>query len=130
MLLSDLPNDVQEQLTSERLRLHVEWKRNDAYHILFTNIDGTRYFEANRISESSCFRGYYMPFGGGSYWEIKYGKIKWSSTYDNLSCSTKYYWKCTRQVFRKSTNGTVIPQILRKKKDVLEVAKSIGIFDI
>lgn len=130
MLLTELPQNVQEQLNTERAKLHRTWKTNNAYHVRFTNLEGTRYFVADRVCENwSDDKGNYMPFGGGTHWRVRYGKILWSCKHDSLM-GTSYYWVCSKKVFGKAANGTIVPNSVATKKEVMELAKSIGIFDI
>lgn len=135
--LQDLPEDIRERLQAERAELHNKWKTNTSYNIMFTNVEGTRYFAAHR----RCIgwydlKGHSMPFGGGTYWEIQYGAIKWKMTrhplYDNYHNfdDYDYDWMLSRQLFGKSTNGTIIPAKVGAKKEVLEIAKAIGTLDI
>lgn len=131
MTLSELPQTIQDELIAKRKELHNTWKRNDSYHILFTNEEGTRYFQADRISE--CYtdnKGNYMPFGGGSYWKITYGKILWNRRKQPMGCEYDYYWTTSSSTFSKSKNGTIIPKTLSKKSEVLELAKRIGTLKI
>ena len=129
MKLNELPQEIQDKMRDERKSLVKTWHRNDPYYICFVNEDGTRYFEASRhCYDWSNDRGAYMPFGGGSYWTISYGKIKWKS-YTDLG-ETCYKWVCSSETFGKAANGTEIPKRLDTKKEVLAVAKAIGIFNV
>lgn len=126
MELKDLPISVQEELLAERTLLHTKWKVNTAYKVLFTNLEGTRYFSATR----ECIpyydnKGNYMPFGGGTQWRIKYGRILWSIGKDPMGGKT-YWWLASGKTFSKSINGTVIPTKVSTKKEVMEIVKKIG----
>lgn len=126
MTLSELPLEIQEQLRNERAVLHTKWYQNTPYDVCFTNLEGTRFFRACRISiPYSDDKGNYMPFGGGSKWRISYGKILWDIRKDPLG-GKEYYWKKTNQLFRKSANGTEIPATVSKKADVMDIAKRIS----
>ena len=130
MLLSELDQKVQEQLLSERAELSTKWYKNTPYEVSFTNLEGTRYFTAVRKQDPwNDDKGNYMPYGGGSRWHICYGKILWSTGKDPFGGKT-YFWKRTSQLFAKSSNGTVIPQSVATKKEVIEIAKRIGILVI
>lgn len=120
--LSDLQVDIQKHLHDERLDLHETWKKNDAYYVCFTNEEGTRYFQAVRVS----LAGQYSKFGGGSYWKVRYGKILWDCKPAPMGELKEYFWTMSNKIFNKSSNGTVIPTRVDTKKEVLEIAKSIG----
>lgn len=126
MKLDDLDIKIKNELLEQRKELCSKWKQNSAYDICFTNTDGTRYFKAKRVVLSwNDDKGHYMPFGGGTYWKIRYGKIKWA-TGKNPIGGTVYVWVQSRETFSKSANGTVIPNEVKAKKEVLEIAKQIG----
>lgn len=126
MKLDDLDSKIKNELLEQRKELCSKWKQNSAYDICFTNTDGTRYFKAMRVVLSwNDDKGHYMPFGGGTYWKIIYGKIKWA-TVKNPIGGKDYVWVQSRETFSKSANGTVIPIKLKTKKEVLEIAKQIG----
>ncbi len=122
--LSELQEEVQNSLREERLHLCETWKRNDAYHICFTNQDGTRYFQATRISVPHATSG--MSFGGGSYWKITYGKILWDRRKAPMGNLYEYFWMRSNKIFGKSANETIIPKKVNSKKEVIEIAKAIG----
>lgn len=127
MLLSDLDQKVQEKLLKERAELSTKWHKNTPYEVSFTNLEGTRFFKAVRKQDSwSDDKGNYMPYGGGSHWYICYGKILWATERDPFGEKT-YYWKKSNQTFGKSSNGTVIPKLVATKKEVMDIAKQIGI---
>ena len=126
--LSELPVEIQTALRDERILLHSTWKRNDSYNVCFTDKDGTRFFTATR----KCIPSYVTdrPFGGGSYWVVRYGKILWSSKPSPLgTIMYEYYWK-KGSCFNKAKNGTEIPNMVATKKEVLALAKAIGIFEM
>lgn len=127
MTLSDLPQDIQDELRKKRAELYKTWKTNNSYHILFTNLEGTRYFKADRISTPySDLNGNYMPFGGGSYWKISYGKILWNRQKLPMNCGYDYFWVASSSKYSTSKNGTEIPDKLAQKSEVIELAKKIG----
>ena len=126
--LSELPVDIQDKLKEERTNLYKTWKRDEAYHICFTNKEGTRFFLATRKSVPSYVSD--RPFGGGSYWVVRYGKILWDSKQSPVGpVLYEYFWK-KGQCFGKAQNGTVIPNQVATKKEVLAIAKEIGIFEM
>ena len=123
--INELPEEIRTALREERVKLCETWKRNDAYYICFTNPEGTRYFKA--IRKTHPHPQYDMPFGGGSTWSITYGKILWETRRAPMGNLCEYAWMCSRKTFGKSANGTVIPKTVNTKKEVLEIAKEIGI---
>ena len=126
MKFSELPQDVQERLTSERLQLHTK-RVNNSYNVLVYNESGTRFFEAKRFCRSwSDTRGHSMPFGSGTYWKVRFGKMAFEKRKDPFGGFT---YELTKGItFLKSANGTEIPQILETKEEVLDVMSRIGIF--
>lgn len=134
MNLSELPTEIQNELLEKRSHLHETEKRNDAYNILLVNKEGTRYFMARR-----CCIGWVdkreghtnsMPFGGGTYWKLQYGAVLWDRRKNPVG-EWDYYWAVpSSRRFGKSVNGTEIPSQVGTKKEVLEIAKAIGIFEL
>lgn len=91
MKLDDLDIEIKNELLEQRKELCSKWKQNSAYDICFTNTDGTRYFKAKRVVLSwNDDKGHYMPFGGGTYWQIRYGKIKWTTEKIKLAVRFMY----------------------------------------
>ena len=128
MKFNELPMEIQEQLNSERDAIKGKCI-NTPYEIHIYNADGTRYFYAHRVSISwNDDKGNYMPFGGGSYWEVRYGVVQ-IEAYKN-PIGQRDYRLCYGRTFGKSMNGTIIPKRINKKKDVLAIIKSIGIFNL
>ena len=128
MNLSELPIEVQNQLAKERLAL-ANTVVNNQYTVKFYNSDGTRYFYARRSQEPWWDnKGNYMPFGGGSHWNIVYGAVQFRCY---KSCmGTREYELCDGKRYTKSANGTVVPGCVATKKEVIAIAKQIGIFNI
>ena len=127
MKFSELPPEIQEKLNKEILarRRHV----NNSYTIYIHNESGTRYFSAHRRQFPwSDNKGNYLPFGGGSRWEIRYGVVQWHRTRDPFG-GVDYEW-FDGKMYRTSANGTPIPSTLPTKKDAIELIKRIGIFSI
>ena len=125
MHYSELPQEVQETLAEARSRLHLE-QVNTAYEVLRYNKTGTRYFHARRVQGSWQGNGVYMPFGGGSKWTIKYGEMGFR-THRNPFGGIDAEMGMGR-AFGKSANGTVIPQFVASKREVLWLLTAIGIF--
>lgn len=128
MKFEDLPLAVRDKLQAERIKL-ANHRVNTAYAIELYNESGTRYFRAKRCCQ--CWNdtnGNYMPFGGGTYWVISYGKVQVRAY---KSCmGTQEYELYNGKRFDKSANGTVIPTQLNTKKEVLEIINKIGIFTL
>lgn len=124
MTLLDLPTNLQERFK----KLHEEFigrRYNTAYQVLVFNAEGTRFFRAERISKASNWN---LHFGGGSYWTIQYGAVGFR-VYNNLMGERDIepgYGK----TFKKAANGTVIPEEVATKEEVLLIARAIGIFNI
>lgn len=125
MKISELPEDVQKKLAQQRIELSHK-RINTPYRVEVYNADGTRYLEAYRICKSwSDDKGHYMPFGGGTYWSIRYGAVQWTSRKDPLGgidyelCNGKQYG---------SRDGVEIPKIVNTKKEVLILIEKLGIF--
>ena len=97
------------------------------YLIKRYSADGTRYFCAQRVCRSwSDDKGNSMPFGGGSYWVVSYGKVMFRSCKDPFG--GVYYELCDGKRFGVSNNGTEIPARVGTKQEVLKVLEKIGIF--
>ena len=128
MTFQELPEDIQAQLNKERELLkgkHI----NTPYLIHIYNAEGTRYFYARRECLSwADDKGHSMPFGGGSRWKLCYGKVQFER-YKNPLGEVDYRW-CDGKAFGKSTNGTFIPRSLGTKKEVVALARAIGVFNI
>lgn len=126
MNLSDLPQEIQDQLLKEREELWTTMKKNDAWNIVLVNKSGTRYFRAWRQND-------FERWSGGSihgWWNIRYGKVLWDRRKWPLGGGFDYFWVLSGKMFGKSKNGTEIPREVHTKKEVLEIAKKIGIFEI
>ena len=126
MKISELPADTQQRLNDERSKLGNRMI-NNAYEVLLYNQSGTRFFSARRQQSSwQDDKGNYMPFGGGSEWTIRYGRIDVVRREQVMGYD---YELMHGKVYSKSANGTVIPSSVKTKKEVLSIAKSIGIFN-
>lgn len=124
--ISDLPAEAQAYLNRELAKLK---DINEAYRIELYNESKTRFFRAVRHQhEWHGGDGRYMRWGGGSEWSICYGKMSFRS-YKSCMGTTEYN-VVHGQTFKKAMNGTVIPSYVATKKEVLEVAKAIGIFNV
>lgn len=125
MRFSELPQQVQDSLTSEQSHLHLK-QVNTAYEVLFYNKTGTRFFHARRVQSSWQGNGAYMPFGGGSVWAIKYGEMGFRTCrnpFGGIDAELR-----EGKTFGKSKNGTVIPKSVSTKREVLALIAQIGIF--
>lgn len=125
MKFSELPIDTQQRLNDERLKLSNR-SINDAYEVLLYNQSGSRFFYARRHTRPwQDDKGNYMPFGGGSEWTVQYGCIGFARRKQVIGYD---YELVKGKLYSKSSNGTVIPSSVKTKKEVLSIAKSIGIF--
>ena len=126
MRFSELPTKVQETLTKEKGLLHLN-QINTSYEVLVYNETGTRFFNARRIQSSwQDNNGNYMPYGGGSKWTIKYGEMGFRTCrnpFGEIDAELRM-----GKTFGKSKNGTVIPNSVATKKEVLALIDQIGIF--
>lgn len=133
MKLHELPQEIQDKLNADR----DNWKghiASGAYGVTAYNSFGTRYFTATRRCVGwADTKGHSMPFGGGTYWEIRYGEMKWrhSVRRDPLGQRyDEYYWVHSTS-YAKVTNpetGEVveIPHTLDTKKEVMALLKKIA----
>ena len=126
MKFSELSQQVQDSLTSEMSLLHLK-QVNTAYEVLVYNKTGTRFFNAKRVQSSwHDNNGNYMPYGGGSKWTIKYGEMGFRTCrnpFGEIDAELRM-----GNTFGKSKNGTVIPNSVATKKEVLALIAQIGIF--
>ena len=76
------------------------------------------------IFMKDVMKGNYMPFGGGSEWPLQYGCIGFSRKKQVMGYD---YELCHGKTYSKSANGTIIPAAVKTKKEVLSIAKAIGI---
>lgn len=131
MKFIELPKETQEQLLKERKELHNQ-NIDCSYSVHLYNEEGTRIFRATRIcKEWGDNKGHSMPFGGGSYWKILYGKTKIVYKINPIG-EKDFYWVEGKQFTAITTKkGTVqIPKELNTKKEVIELVKKIGLFNI
>ena len=99
---------------------------NNANEVLLYNQSGSRFFSARRHQRSwQDDKGNYMPFGGGSEWTVRYGCVGFARKKQVIGYD---YELAEGKLYSKSSNGTVIPSSVKTKKEVLSIAKSIGIF--
>ena len=131
MTLQELPQEIQNELNAKRANLYKDWFQNDAWNVVFTNKEGTRYFSAYRRNDFGQFNAGKWATQG--WWEVRYGKILWDANVHRNplgECETEYFWKRTNKIFGKSANGTEIPREVHTKAEVLEIAKKIGILEM
>lgn len=128
MKISELPTEVQEQLARERQAL-ARKKVDTPYEVELYNADGTRFFRARRVQHAwGDDKGNYMSFGGGSHWTVTYGAVQARSYRSPMG--TMEYELSLGKAFGRSANGTVIPKAVATKREVLDIAKAIGIFNL
>ena len=123
MTFNELPQEWQEALLAEKNNL-CNKVINTPYEVELYSSNGMRYFIARRVCKSSTWAG----FGNGSYWRISYGKVEFCCGRNPVG--EKTFELCNGKRFAKSANGTTIPNELNTKKDVIALAKAIGIFNI
>ncbi len=128
MKISELPAEIQERLAKDRQAL-AKKKVDTPYEVELYNADGTRYFRARRVQHAwGDDKGNAMPFGGGSHWSVAYGAVQ-ASRYRS-PIGTVEYDLGLGKTFCRSDNGTVIPKAVATKKEVLDIAKAIKIFNL
>lgn len=128
MKISELPAEIQERLAKDRQAL-AKKKVNTPYEVELYNADGTRYFRARRVPHAwGDDKGNAMPFGGGSHWSVTYGAVQARSYLSPVG--TVEYELNLGKSFGRSANGTDIPKTVATKKEVLDIAKTIEIFNL
>lgn len=128
MKFIELPLEVQERLKQEQKELHTH-NVNKAYWIRLYNEAGTRYIECKRATIPYIGdKGGYMPFGGGSYWNIEYGKMAFCKQKHQIG--NGFDWVLCMGGNFTSVNGYEIPKQVKTKKEALEVIKRIGKFKV
>lgn len=121
MKFSELPQEWQDKLNESRKDL-VRKNHNGKWDLTLFNKEGTRYFFAHYNSPGGLY--------GFSSWTVKYGQVGFAKTKDKKG-NEIYEWRMNfNKFFAESSNGTKIPKDVRTKKDAIEIAKKIGIFDI
>lgn len=128
MIFTELPIEAQQDLLNQQAVI-AKIRINTSYEILLYSADGTRYFIARRV-QSPYYdgKGHYMPFGGGSKWTIRYGRMQFRKY--RTPVGTIEYELVRGSSFKKSANGTEIPDAVETKAEVLAIAKQIGIFNL
>lgn len=124
MKLNELPIEIQNELNAKRAMLHVTEHCNTPWRVSLVNKEGTRYFLATRHND---FAGYGSIYG---WWRVRYGKVLWDRQKQPLGNDYDYFWVLSGKTFSKSKNGTDVPREVHTKKEVLELARKIGIFEI
>lgn len=123
MTFHELPQEWQKSLLAEKEALRNK-VLNTPYNVELYSANGLRYFKARRMCKASTWAG----FGNGSYWRISYGKVSFITSRNPVG--EKTYELCNGKRFAKSANGTIIPNELNTKKEVIALARAIGIFNI
>lgn len=128
MKISELPTEIQAQLAKDRQAL-AKKKVDTPYEVELYNTEGTRYFRARRVQHAwNDDKGNSMRFGGGSHWNVAYGAVQASGYLSPVG--TIEYELGLGKTFRRSANGTVIPKAVATKKEVLDIAKAIAVFNL
>lgn len=129
MKYSELPE--QERAFLEEARTNIMGRiSHDAWGFIAYNKRGTRFFSATRrcVGWQDTSNGNSMPFGGGNYWEVKYGEVTFIRDTRRIPVGGKQVdvrW-CEGRTFSKITTDTkeiTIPKQLGTKKDVLDFYK-------
>ena len=119
MKFNELPIETQQRLKEERAKLSVKII-NNAYEVLLYNQEGTRFLSARRHQSSwQDEKVNYMPFGGGSEWTIRYGCVGFARKKQVIGYD---YELVCGNLYSKSSNGTIIPNTVKTKKEVLTIA--------
>lgn len=127
MKFSELPIKTQQRLIKEQSDL-CNHSRNDAYEVLLYNQSGTRYFYARRHQAPWCDgKGNSLPFGGGSEWTVRYGDMRFTIVKQVIGHGVELLMGGT---YSKSANGTIIPKTVKTKREVMDIAKAIGVFNV
>lgn len=132
MKLNELPQEIQDKLIADR----EEWKgklASGAYYVTAYNKNGTRFFSATRrcVGWQDTKSGNSMPFGGGTYWIVKYGEMRW--VHRKLrnplgEVEHVYEWvpgPCYGRVTMTTGESIEIPSQLATKKEVMALLKKL-----
>lgn len=126
---SQLPQEYQDQLAKMRSELKDE---NTPFAITLHSKNGRVAFYARRCQHAweNHRTGNRLNFGGGSYWTIVCCPIQWRPRKDLMGggfslelCDGPRYGKYGK-------DDKAIPRQLATKKEVLELAREIGLFNI
>lgn len=130
MTFNELPQDKQQALIDSRKTLYVKMREDTGYRVVRVNKTGTRFFEAQRrqIAYTGNPCGY-MRFGGGSYWVIYYGEIRWRAVRHPMGNDYDCVWICSHKHLFGSRNGVQIPGRLNTKKEVMALIDKLEIFN-
>lgn len=115
MKFSNLTPQERTRLFEEQKVLCKRWYKNNSKTIIFTNLEGTRFFKAYKLPKTKTLTN---SIKGGD-WMVRYGEI------DIQMIDGKYQWVRTEVSF-SSSNGTFIPKKVSSKEEALEIAKQIG----
>lgn len=123
MKICELPLSLQEKI--KKLRSELKSKEiNTPYKVCFYNSAGTRFFRAVRICREwrDDRTGNYMPFGGGTYWEVRYGEIRVRKVRDLIGPGFDVELD-EGKTFTKILGNPdyVIPQRVANKKEVMAI---------
>ena len=133
MKLNELPQEIQDKLIADR----ENWKgklASCAYHVTAYNKNGTRFFSATRrcVGWQDTKTGNSMPFGGGTYWEVKYGVMQWVHRKHRNplgELAHEYMWVHGTRYYniRRTTDDVLIniPDKLDTKKEVMAILKKL-----
>lgn len=120
--LSELPEELANAMRASRKVYANGLCRNSSYEYCVVNEDCTRFFSASRTNGWDGHKSY------GNTWHITYGSINWKWEKNPLGMYEPEW--CKGKTFAKAANGTEIPAYVGTKREVIEIAKAIGIFNI
>lgn len=125
---AQLPQEYQDQLARMRSELKDE---NTPFAVTLYNKTGKIAFYARRCQHSwdDHKTGNHLPFGGGSYWTIRCCSIQWRPRKDLMGGGFTLEL-CDGPRYGKYGDGKVIPAEVSTKKEVLALAREIGVFNL
>lgn len=117
MHFCNMSQEVKAKLLEERRSLcNTRTVDNDEWIVLY-NEEGTRCFEAQKVSS---------PLTGRNFWRIAYGNVTLHE-----DCDGNPIWTLNRAaLYRRVWNGPEIPYIVNTREEALEIARRIGEFVI
>lgn len=136
MKLNELPQNIQNELNADR----DNWKgtiQQNGYKVIAFNKKGTRFFIATRhcIGWQDTNTGNSMPFGGGTYWKVRYGIMNWKKITSRNpigEVEVKYIWvrgKTYSSITKTDGSILEIPAELSTKKEVMKILKQLDCRD-
>ena len=128
MKFSELPKDIQDRLLKEKANL-CKRNINTPYEVSLYSKKGSYYFKARRVVESwSDDKGNYMPFGGGSFWTIRIGKVNLARVKQVMGYDYEFV---DGETFSKAVidgETCLIPSKVKTKKEVVNIVSKLSRF--